>query len=158
MSRDCEPRGLLLRAGDPCPCVHSMLVAAIQTAGLTETLNREGGYTVFAPTNEAFQALPAEELNKLLGKGQLQAALGGSAVGAGKQAQVRAPRKRGAVEEGAGTGSSPCISPPFASCPPVPAGRWASSLPRPQTRQSRAERKCVDAPGGEGGGHFWAAG
>ncbi|XP_076994630.1 transforming growth factor-beta-induced protein ig-h3 isoform X1 [Tamandua tetradactyla] len=45
----------------------SMLVAAIQSAGLTETLNREGAYTVFAPTNEAFQAMPPEELDKLLG-------------------------------------------------------------------------------------------
>uniref|UniRef100_A0A452URP0 Transforming growth factor-beta-induced protein ig-h3 n=1 Tax=Ursus maritimus TaxID=29073 RepID=A0A452URP0_URSMA len=45
----------------------SMLVAAIQSAGLTETLNREGVYTVFAPTNEAFQSMPPEELNKLLG-------------------------------------------------------------------------------------------
>ncbi|XP_012583143.1 PREDICTED: transforming growth factor-beta-induced protein ig-h3 isoform X2 [Condylura cristata] len=45
----------------------SMLVAAIQTAGLTETLNREGVYTVFAPTDEAFQAMEPEELNKLLG-------------------------------------------------------------------------------------------
>ncbi|XP_020846901.1 transforming growth factor-beta-induced protein ig-h3 [Phascolarctos cinereus] len=45
----------------------SMLVAAIQTAGLTETLNREGAYTIFAPTNEAFQALPPGELNKLMG-------------------------------------------------------------------------------------------
>lgn len=45
----------------------SMLVAAIQSAGLTETLNREGAYTIFAPTNEAFQALPPGELNKLLG-------------------------------------------------------------------------------------------
>uniref|UniRef100_A0A452URL6 Transforming growth factor-beta-induced protein ig-h3 n=1 Tax=Ursus maritimus TaxID=29073 RepID=A0A452URL6_URSMA len=47
--------------------LHSMLVAAIQSAGLTETLNREGVYTVFAPTNEAFQSMPPEELNKLLG-------------------------------------------------------------------------------------------
>ncbi|KAG8506518.1 Transforming growth factor-beta-induced protein ig-h3 [Galemys pyrenaicus] len=45
----------------------SMLVAAIQTAGLTETLNREGVYTVFAPTDEAFKAMEPEELNKLLG-------------------------------------------------------------------------------------------
>lgn len=48
-----------------------MLVAAIQSAGLTEMLNREGAYTVFAPTNEAFQAMPSGELNKLLGKDQL---------------------------------------------------------------------------------------
>ncbi|KAF6083267.1 transforming growth factor beta induced [Phyllostomus discolor] len=45
----------------------SMLVAAIQTAGLTETLNRDGVYTVFAPTDEAFQAMPPAERNKLLG-------------------------------------------------------------------------------------------
>ncbi|XP_038596358.1 transforming growth factor-beta-induced protein ig-h3 [Tachyglossus aculeatus] len=45
----------------------SMLVAAIQSAGLTETLNREGAFTVFAPTNEAFRALPPGELNKLMG-------------------------------------------------------------------------------------------
>ncbi|XP_006753627.1 PREDICTED: transforming growth factor-beta-induced protein ig-h3, partial [Myotis davidii] len=44
-----------------------MLVAAIQSAGLTEMLNREGVYTVFAPTDEAFQAMPPGELNKLLG-------------------------------------------------------------------------------------------
>lgn len=52
--------------------VYSMLVAAIQSAGLMETLNREGVYTVFAPTNEAFQAMPPEELNKLLGKEQVE--------------------------------------------------------------------------------------
>lgn len=52
--------------------VSSMLVAAIQSAGLMETLNREGVYTVFAPTNEAFQAMPADELNKLLGKEQFK--------------------------------------------------------------------------------------
>ncbi|XP_063303502.1 transforming growth factor-beta-induced protein ig-h3 [Pelobates fuscus] len=50
----------------------SKLVAAIQTAGLTETLNREGSFTVFAPTDEAFSALPrsvqsnAKELSNLL--------------------------------------------------------------------------------------------
>lgn len=54
-----------------CFCIHRMLVAAIQTAGLTEMLNREGVYTVFAPTDEAFQAMPPGELNKLLGKDQL---------------------------------------------------------------------------------------
>ncbi|KAM4748796.1 transforming growth factor-beta-induced protein ig-h3 [Rhinophrynus dorsalis] len=48
----------------------SMLVAAIQSAGLTETLNREGAFTVFAPTDEAFRSLPQAELNKLLGDAQ----------------------------------------------------------------------------------------
>ncbi|XP_006017281.1 transforming growth factor-beta-induced protein ig-h3 [Alligator sinensis] len=45
----------------------STLVAAIQSAGLTETLNRPGTFTVFAPTNEAFRAMPRGELNKLMG-------------------------------------------------------------------------------------------
>ncbi|KAG7464980.1 hypothetical protein MATL_G00171290 [Megalops atlanticus] len=45
----------------------STLVGAIQTAGLTEMLNQAGTYTVFAPTNEAFSAMPAADLNKLLG-------------------------------------------------------------------------------------------
>ncbi len=44
----------------------STLVAAVQAADLTETLNAEGPYTVFAPTNEAFEALPAGTVEKLL--------------------------------------------------------------------------------------------
>lgn len=64
------------QAGDVfCVGTHSMLVAAIQTAGLTETLNRDGVYTVFAPTDEAFQAMPPGERNKLLGKDQLESTL-----------------------------------------------------------------------------------
>ncbi|MFN7056852.1 fasciclin domain-containing protein [Hyphomonas sp.] len=44
----------------------STLAAAIAAAGLTETLNSEGPFTVFAPTNEAFAALPAGTLDQLL--------------------------------------------------------------------------------------------
>ncbi|MGC1528882.1 MAG: fasciclin domain-containing protein [Phormidesmis sp.] len=42
------------------------LVAAIDAAGLTETLSDEGPYTVFAPTDEAFAALPEGVLDQLL--------------------------------------------------------------------------------------------
>lgn len=42
------------------------LVAAIEAAGLTETLSDEGPYTVFAPTDEAFAALPEGVLDSLL--------------------------------------------------------------------------------------------
>jgi len=42
------------------------LVAAVEAAGLAETLNAAGPYTVFAPTNEAFEALPAGTVEKLL--------------------------------------------------------------------------------------------
>jgi uncharacterized surface protein with fasciclin (FAS1) repeats len=44
----------------------STLVAAVGAAGLVETLSGEGPFTVFAPTNEAFEALPAGLLDKLL--------------------------------------------------------------------------------------------
>jgi uncharacterized surface protein with fasciclin (FAS1) repeats len=44
----------------------STLVQAIEAAGLAETLSAEGPYTVFAPTNEAFAALPEGTLDQLL--------------------------------------------------------------------------------------------
>ncbi|MEM7009080.1 MAG: fasciclin domain-containing protein [Thermodesulfobacteriota bacterium] len=42
------------------------LVAAVQAAGLEETLRGEGPYTVFAPTDEAFAALPEGTVENLL--------------------------------------------------------------------------------------------
>ncbi|TCO69651.1 fasciclin domain-containing protein [Rhodovulum euryhalinum] len=42
------------------------LVAAVQAAGLVETLKGEGPFTVFAPTDEAFAALPAGTVDELL--------------------------------------------------------------------------------------------
>ena len=42
------------------------LVAAIKAAGLADTLSGPGPFTVFAPTNEAFAALPAGLVDKLL--------------------------------------------------------------------------------------------
>lgn len=36
-------------------------------AGLTSLLDSEGQFTVFAPTNEAFQKIPQETLNRILG-------------------------------------------------------------------------------------------
>jgi uncharacterized surface protein with fasciclin (FAS1) repeats len=44
----------------------STLVTAVTEAELAETLSGEGPYTVFAPTNEAFEALPAGTLDELL--------------------------------------------------------------------------------------------
>ena len=45
---------------------HTTLVAAVQAAGLVETLQGPGPFTVFAPDNEAFEALPAGTVATLL--------------------------------------------------------------------------------------------
>ena len=45
---------------------HSTLVAAVQAAGLVETLSGAGPFTVFAPTNAAFEKLPAGTVEDLL--------------------------------------------------------------------------------------------
>lgn len=45
---------------------HTTLVAAVKAAGLVETLQGEGPFTVFAPTNNAFAALPAGTVDGLL--------------------------------------------------------------------------------------------
>ncbi|MEM1081074.1 MAG: fasciclin domain-containing protein [Pseudomonadota bacterium] len=42
------------------------LVTAVQAAGLVETLKGEGPFTVFAPTDAAFAAIPEADLNALL--------------------------------------------------------------------------------------------
>ena len=44
----------------------STLVAAVKAAGLAETLKGDGPFTVFAPTDEAFAALPAGTVDTLL--------------------------------------------------------------------------------------------
>jgi uncharacterized surface protein with fasciclin (FAS1) repeats len=45
---------------------HTTLVAAVKAAGLVDTLMGKGPFTVFAPTNEAFAALPAGTVESLL--------------------------------------------------------------------------------------------
>ncbi len=52
-----------IAAGNPA---FSTLVTAVKAAGLAETLSGKGPFTVFAPTNEAFAALPEGTLEKLL--------------------------------------------------------------------------------------------
>ena len=61
-------------AGEPATIVEvaagnddfSTLVAAVEAGGLVETLSGDGPFTVFAPTNEAFEALPDGVLDALL--------------------------------------------------------------------------------------------
>src|SRR5688500_1571575 len=45
---------------------HTTLVAAVKAAGLVDTLQGKGPFTVFAPTNAAFSALPAGTVDTLL--------------------------------------------------------------------------------------------
>ncbi len=45
---------------------HTTLVAAVQAAGLVETLSGAGPFTVFAPTNDAFAKLPAGTVETLV--------------------------------------------------------------------------------------------
>ncbi len=59
---DCETI-VEIAAGNPD---FSTLVTAVTAAGLVDTLNGDGPFTVFAPTNEAFAALPAGTLDSLL--------------------------------------------------------------------------------------------
>ncbi|MFA6152815.1 MAG: fasciclin domain-containing protein [Chitinophagaceae bacterium] len=57
---------------------HTTLVAAVKAAGLVETLQSAGPFTVFAPVNKAFSDLPAGTVDNLLkpeNKGTLSAVL-----------------------------------------------------------------------------------
>lgn len=57
---------------------HTTLVAAVKAAGLVETLSGKGPFTVFAPVNAAFDALPDGTVDTLLkpeNKGQLTGVL-----------------------------------------------------------------------------------
>lgn len=46
--------------------IHTTLVKAVQAAGLVETLNGPGPFTVFAPTDEAFGRVDANTVNNLM--------------------------------------------------------------------------------------------
>lgn len=52
-----------IAAGSPD---HTTLVAAVKAAGLVETLSGPGPFTIFAPTNAAFDKLPAGTVESLL--------------------------------------------------------------------------------------------
>ena len=71
-----EPKTILETAG--AAGSFTTLAAAVDAAGLTDTLNGEGPFTVFAPTDDAFAALPdgtVETLLKPENKDQLVAIL-----------------------------------------------------------------------------------
>ncbi|MDI1338164.1 fasciclin domain-containing protein [Polaromonas sp.] len=83
---------------------HTTLVAAVKAAGLVETLKGPGPFTVFAPTNAAFAALPAGTVDTLL-KPENKATLSGILtyhVVAGKMDAAALTR---AIAEGKGSAS-----------------------------------------------------
>ena len=49
----------------------STLVTAVTEAGLVDTLNSDGPFTIFAPTNDAFAAIPADDLDAVLADQEL---------------------------------------------------------------------------------------
>jgi transforming growth factor-beta-induced protein len=51
--------------------VLSTLVTAVTEAGLVDTLNGDGPFTIFAPTNDAFAAIPAADLEAVLADNDL---------------------------------------------------------------------------------------
>jgi uncharacterized surface protein with fasciclin (FAS1) repeats len=61
MTEEADIVDTAIAAGD-----FTTLVAAVQAAGLEETLRGEGPFTVFAPTDDAFAALPAGTVDTLL--------------------------------------------------------------------------------------------
>ncbi len=80
---------------------HTTLVAAVQAAGLAETLQGEGPFTVFAPTNAAFTKLPSGTVDTLLkpeNKAQLTGVLTYHVVAGRMTAQDLAAK----VKEGGG--------------------------------------------------------
>lgn len=81
---------------------HTTLVTAVKAAGLVETLQSAGPFTVFAPTNKAFDMLPAGTVDNLL-KPENKAALTGVLtyhVVAGKLNAADIAKK---IKEGNGT-------------------------------------------------------
>lgn len=71
--------------------IHTTLVAAVQAAGLVETLQGKGPFTVFAPTDEAFAALPDGTVESLLmpeNQAQLQKVLTCHVVAADAMAEA----------------------------------------------------------------------
>ncbi|CAN5370563.1 fasciclin domain-containing protein [soil metagenome] len=81
---------------------HTTLVAALKAAGLVETLQGAGPFTVFAPTNAAFDKLPKGTVESLL-KPESKAALSGILTYHVVAGNVDAATLTGLIKKGNGT-------------------------------------------------------
>ena len=81
---------------------HTTLVAAVKAAGLVETLSGAGPFTVFAPTNSAFSALPKGTVETLL-KPENKAMLSGILTYHVVSGKMSSKDLMKAVKEGGGT-------------------------------------------------------
>ena len=88
---------------------HTTLVAAVKAAGLVDTLNGPGPFTVFAPTNEAFAALPAGTVDTLL-KPENKAALTKVLTYHVVAGNWDAPSLAKKIKDGKGTAELPAVS------------------------------------------------
>ena len=77
--------------------VLSTLVSAVVEAGLVDTLNSEGPFTIFAPYNDAFAAIPAEDLDAILADTDLLTSILTYHVVAGSSLDARALADAGTV-------------------------------------------------------------
>ena len=122
---------------------HTTLVAAVKAAGLVDTLEGAGPFTVFAPTNEAFARLPAGTVDTLLkpeNKDKLTSILTyhvvpGRLTEADIDAMIKRRRRQGDAEDRPGRG------------PDLSARRRPSLGHRRQRRQGRGhdpERDAVE--------------
>jgi uncharacterized surface protein with fasciclin (FAS1) repeats len=76
----------------------STLVTAVTQAGLVDTLNSDGPFTIFAPTNDAFAAIPAEDLDAVLADQELLSSILTYHVVAGESLDAAALGAAGSAE------------------------------------------------------------
>lgn len=76
----------------------STLVSAVSEAGLVDTLNSDGPFTIFAPTNDAFAAIPAADLEAVLADQELLTSILTYHVVAGESLDAAALGAAGSAE------------------------------------------------------------
>ena len=76
----------------------STLVTAVTKAGLVDTLNSDGPFTIFAPTNDAFAAIPAADLDAVLADQELLTSILTYHVVAGESLDAAALGAAGSAE------------------------------------------------------------